>query len=82
MRQHDVDHTHAHGTSYYHHPLSPSSPPPRQCRGDWPSGPPDGAGGDAGGFMATAFTSRSSVSADDLQLMLLGLLEQNPQSRL
>lgn len=76
MRQHDVDHTHAHGhRGHHHHPHHASA------GGDWFSGPPDGGrGGDAGGFGGDGrgFTRGRRVSADDLQLMLLGLLEQNP----
>ena len=83
MRQHDVDHAqpHAHGHRGHHHPHRHYHPHHASAGGDWFSGPPDGGrGGDAGGFGGDGrgFTRGRRVSADDLQLMLLGLLEQNP----
>lgn len=66
-----------------HHPAAPhgARPHPRHASagGDWFSGAQDGRG-DADGFGGDGrgFTRSRKVSSDDLQLMLLGLLEQNP----
>jgi DNA-binding PadR family transcriptional regulator len=47
--------------------------------GDWFAGSPDGRGDPDGfGGDGRGWTRSRKVSADDLQLMLLGLLEQNP----
>ncbi|KGD90544.1 PadR family transcriptional regulator [Achromobacter sp. RTa] len=65
--QHDHDGRHAH-----HQRLA-------GAEGDWFSGSPDGRG-DADGFGGDGrgWARGRKVSSDDLQLMLLGLLEQNP----
>ncbi|WP_224777014.1 PadR family transcriptional regulator [Achromobacter insolitus] len=62
-----------HHHPHHHHPRHASA------GGDWFSGAPDGRG-DADGFGSDGrgFTRSRKVSSDDLQLMLLGLLEQNP----
>ncbi|MGV2905483.1 PadR family transcriptional regulator [Achromobacter sp. AGC25] len=64
---------HDHHGHHGHHPRHAAS------GGDWFSGSPDGRG-DADGFGGDGrgFTRGRRVSADDLQLMLLGLLEQSP----
>lgn len=64
---------HGHHDHHGHHPRHAAS------GGDWFSGLPDGRG-DADGFGGDGrgFTRGRRVSADDLQLMLLGLLEQSP----
>ena len=74
---------HGHHYPSHHHPSHhhPSHRHPRHASagGDWFSGSPDGRG-DADGFGGDGrgFTRSRKVSSDDLQLMLLGLLEQNP----
>jgi len=73
--RHSHFHHHGHPHHHRHHPHHASA------GGDWFSGPPDGGGrGDADGFGGDGrgFTRGRRVSADDLQVMLLGLLEQNP----
>jgi len=62
---------HAHGGRHHHRHAS--------AGGDWFSGSSNGRG-DADGFGGDGrgFTRSRKVSSDDLQLMLLGLLEQNP----
>lgn len=64
---------HDHHGHHGHHPRHAAS------GGDWFSGSADGRG-DADGFGGDGrgFTRGRRVSADDLQLMLLGLLEQSP----
>lgn len=64
------DHHHHHRDHHQRH---------ASAGGDWFSGLSDGRG-DADGFGGggRGFTRGRRVSADDLQLMLLGLLEQNP----
>ncbi len=66
---------HHHHPKHHHHPSHHAA-----SRGDWFSGPPDDGRGDADGFGGDGrgFTRGRRVSADDLQLMLLGLLEENP----
>ncbi|KAG1453732.1 hypothetical protein G6F57_015663 [Rhizopus arrhizus] len=70
---------HGHHGHHGHHAHHPHHPRHAASGGDWVSGPPagrgdaDGVGGDGRGF-----TRGRRVSADDLQLMLLGLLEQSP----
>lgn len=70
---HDHHGHHGHHDHHGHHPRHAAS------GGDWFSGSPDGRG-DADGFGGDGrgFTRGRRVSADDLQLMLLGLLEQSP----
>lgn len=70
---HGHDGHHDHHGHHGHHPRHAAS------GGDWFSGSPDGRG-DADGFGGDGrgFTRGRRVSADDLQLMLLGLLEQSP----
>lgn len=74
---HHAHHHHAHdghhGRGGPHHHRHASA------GGDWFSGAPDGRG-DADGFGGDGrgFTRSRKVTGDDLQLMLLGLLEQNP----
>jgi len=70
---HDHHGHHGHHDHHGHHPRHAAS------GGDWFSGSPDGRG-DANGFGGDGrgFTRGRRVSADDLQLMLLGLLEQSP----
>lgn len=67
---HHPGHSHP---GHSHHPRHASA------GGDWFSGSADGRG-DADGFGGDGrgFTRSRKVSSDDLQLMLLGLLEQNP----
>ncbi|MGV2861832.1 PadR family transcriptional regulator [Achromobacter sp. ESBL13] len=70
-----------HHRRHHHHPYPHHHPSHHAAsRGDWFSGPPDDGRGDADGFGGDGrgFTRGRRVSADDLQLMLLGLLEQNP----
>lgn len=70
---------HHHHPKHHHHPHHHPSHH-AASRGDWFSGPPDDGRGDADGFGGDGrgFTRGRRVSADDLQLMLLGLLEENP----
>ena len=70
---HDHHGHHGHHDHHGHHPRHAAS------GGDWFSGSADGRG-DADGFGGDGrgFTRGRRVSADDLQLMLLGLLEQSP----
>ncbi|KAG1252231.1 hypothetical protein G6F65_018011 [Rhizopus arrhizus] len=70
---------HGHHGHHGHHAHHPHHPRHAASGGDWFSGPPDGRG-DADGFGGDGrgFTRGRRVSADDLQLMLLGLLEQSP----
>ncbi|MDR6602258.1 DNA-binding PadR family transcriptional regulator [Achromobacter deleyi] len=70
---HDHHGHHGHHDHHGHHPRHAAA------GGDWFSGSPDGRG-DADGFGGDGrgFTRGRRVSADDLQLMLLGLLEQSP----
>jgi len=70
---------HHHHPKHHHHPRHHPSHH-AASRGDWFSGPPDDGRGDADGFGGDGrgFTRGRRVSADDLQLMLLGLLEENP----
>ncbi|KNY11749.1 PadR family transcriptional regulator [Achromobacter piechaudii] len=82
MRHHDFQ-TPGHGGHHrHHHPHhhNPSHAHHAASRGDWFSGPSDDGRGDADGFGGDGrgFTRGRRVSADDLQLMLLGLLEKNP----
>jgi DNA-binding PadR family transcriptional regulator len=66
-QQHDHDGLHAHHQRH------------AGAGGDWFSGPPDGRGDPDGfGGDGRGWTRSRKVSGDDLQLMLLGLLEQNP----
>lgn len=71
---------HHHGGGHFHHPHHPHHPLHASAGGDWFSGSRDGGRGDADGFGGDGrgFTRGRRVSADDLQLMLLGLLEQSP----
>jgi DNA-binding PadR family transcriptional regulator len=66
-------HAHGHHDHHGHHHRCASA------GGDWFSGSPDGRG-DADGFGGDGrgFTRSRKVTGEDLQLMLLGLLEQNP----
>ncbi len=78
---HHGRHAHPHGPHGQHsHPHHPRGQHPRHASagGDWFSGSSDGRG-DADGFGGDGrgFTRSRKVSSDDLQLMLLGLLEQN-----
>jgi len=71
--------THHHGHHHGHHHPGHLHPRHASSSGDWFSGSADGRG-DADGFGGDGrgFTRSRKVSSDDLQLMLLGLLEQNP----
>ncbi|CAB3956037.1 PadR family transcriptional regulator [Achromobacter insolitus] len=80
--RHGHSHSHAqhhrhHGEGHAHHQRHAAA------GGDWFSGP-GGEHGEGGGFGGgfgddgRAWTRSRKVSADDLQLMLLGLLEKNP----
>ncbi|MBB1595227.1 PadR family transcriptional regulator [Achromobacter sp. UMC46] len=79
MRHSHFHHGHQGHHDHPHH--SHHSHPPRHAAAgdDWFAGPPGGRG-DADGFGGDGrgFTRGRRVSADDLQLMLLGLLEQSP----
>ncbi len=76
MRHPDFQ-SHRHGGRHAAHSQHPHH---ASAAGDWFSGPPDGGRGDPDGFGGDGrgFTRGRRVSADDLQLMLLGLLEQSP----
>jgi len=67
---------HGHHPSHHHRDHHPRH---ASAGGDWFSGSADGRGdADAFGGDGRGFTRSRKVSSDDLQLMLLGLLEQNP----
>ncbi|MFJ3461553.1 PadR family transcriptional regulator [Achromobacter spanius] len=73
VHRHNHHHHHPHHPHHSHH-----HPRHASAGGDWFSGSADGRG-DADGFGGDGrgFTRSRKVSSDDLQLMLLGLLEQN-----
>ena len=84
---HGHPHPHRHGAEFAHHRHHGEGhahhPRHAGAGGDWFSGPGDerGEGGGFGGGFGDdgrGWTRSRKVSADDLQLMLLGLLEKNP----
>jgi len=79
--RHGHGHAHPHAPHSDHHGGHHHDRHPRHASagGDWFSGGAHGHG-DADGFGGDGrgFTRSRKVSSDDLQLMLLGLLEQNP----